>query len=411
MNFVKASADMNPIVDTVFAIVTKAKEAKALVGEENVVDATIGSLYDESGKLVAYKSVFDNYNAIENRRKAGYAASFTGNPGFRQRVKEWTLDKGNCTLASTVIATPGGSGAISITIGNILDINETLIIPDIAWGSYSLMAKDKGLKTKTYEMFEGNSFNMKSFKETVSSLVGKQNRILVIINDPCHNPTGYSMTHEEWKEVISFLNECGKKTPCVILNDIAYIDYAYGQDEAKNYMQLFNDINDNVMVVVAFSCSKTLTSYGLRCGGAVICAQSKESVRQAEIVFEKTARAIWSNIPNAAMDNFTEVTTTHLDEFLNEKQFYVDLLKQRSEIFMEEADACGLVYYPYKEGFFVTVKVEDNARKARYHEALMKEHIYTVQVNKGIRVAVCSLSVDKCKGLAKRMKDILDQCE
>lgn len=47
MNFVKESVNQTPIVDTVFSIVAKAKEAKAKVGAENVVDATIGSLYDE----------------------------------------------------------------------------------------------------------------------------------------------------------------------------------------------------------------------------------------------------------------------------------------------------------------------------------------------------------------------------
>ena len=166
-----------------------------------------------------------------------------------------------------------------------------------------------------------------------------------------------------------------------------------------------------MVVVVAFSCSKTLTSYGLRCGAALLMGKNKDSVREVEIVMEKTARATWSNIPNAAMENFVFVTTEGREAFDKEKAFYVSLMKERSNIFLKEADACGLVYYPYKEGFFVTVKVEDNARKARYHEALMKEHIYTVQVNKGIRVAVCSLSVDKCKGLAKRMKDILDHCE
>ena len=39
----------------------------------------------------------------------------------------------------------------------------------------------------------------------------------------------------------------------------------------------------------------------------------------------------------------------------------------------------------------------------------MKEHIYTVKVNKGIRVAVCSLSKEKTDGLAKRMKEIFDE--
>lgn len=58
-------------------------------------------------------------------------------------------------------------------------------------------------------------------------------------------------------------------------------------------------MNDQVMIVVAFSCSKTLTSYGLRCGGAVILARNQEDVRALEILMEKHARASWSNIPNA----------------------------------------------------------------------------------------------------------------
>lgn len=41
MNFVKESVNQTPIVDTVFSIVAKAKEAKAKVGSENVVDATM----------------------------------------------------------------------------------------------------------------------------------------------------------------------------------------------------------------------------------------------------------------------------------------------------------------------------------------------------------------------------------
>ena len=44
----------------------------------------------------------------------------------------------------------------------------------------------------------------------------------------------------------------------------------------------------------------------------------------------------------------------------------------------------------------------------KVHSAFMDHHIYTVLVNKGIRVAVCSVSVSKVKGLAKKMKDIIN---
>lgn len=411
MSFTKESSNLTPIEDTVFVVVAKAKKAIEEVGSENVVDATIGSLYNETGSIVAYDSVFNNYDAITKEVKAAYAESFTGNPDFREQVAKWTIGQANVRLASSVIATPGGTGAVSMTLSDILEENETVIIPDIAWGSYSLMATDKQLKAKTYQMFDGDHFNIESLKETVLSVIDQQNRICVIINDPCHNPTGYTMTKEEWDEVIAFMNECSKKVPCVILNDIAYIDYSYDLNHSRDYMESFNQMSENVMVVVAFSCSKTMTSYGLRCGAAIILAQSPSLVRQAEIVFEKSARAIWSNIPNAAMDNFTQVTTLHYDEFMQEKAKYIDLLEARSAIFLREAKECGLAVYPYKEGFFVTIKMENNEKRNRYHEALLQANIFTVKVNKGIRVAVCSLSVNKTQGLASRLKAILDTIE
>lgn len=74
---------------------------------------------------------------------------------------------------------------------------------------------------------------------------------------------------------------------------------------------------------------------------------------------------------------------------------------------MKEANEVGLAHYPYKEGFFVTLSM-DNDLRDRFHQALMDEHIYTVKVNQGIRVAICSLSLEKTKGLAKRMKEILN---
>lgn len=406
--FIRNKVDATPIVDNVFSIVSKAAEAKAKYGADKVVDATIGSLYDEEGSLVAFKSVFDNYNKIDNKKKAKYAASFNGNPDFRERVYTWVKQDADLKLAHKVVATPGGSGAVSSTIIDILDENETLIIPEIAWGSYKLMASMNNIACTTYSLFEEDHFNLAALEKVCREVMAKQNKVLLVINDPCHNPTGYSLSKEEWEKVVCILNEISKDGPVILLNDIAYIDYAYDFAHSRDYLESFNNISNNVVVVVAFSCSKTLTSYGLRCGAALILAKQEESVREVEIVMEKTARATWSNIPNAAMENFVYVTGEGFEAFDEEKAYYVSLMKKRSEIFTSEADACGLEYYPYKEGFFVTLKVEDKDLLDKYHEVLMENNIFTVKVNKGIRVAICSLSVEKSYGLAKRMKDILD---
>ena len=390
MSFVKESVSQKPIVDTVFTIVKKAKGDKVKSGEDAVVDATIGSLYDEEGNLVALDSVFSSLKNLDNRILAAYAASFTGNEDFKDRVYQWVLN-GNSHLHHEIIATPGGTGAVAMTIQECLDAGQTVILPEIAWGSYNLMAQMNNLQVETYSLFD----------------MVKQNKLVVVINDPCHNPTGYSLTKEEWNEVIAFLNECSKTHSVVLLNDIAYIDYAYGQKQAKEYFSVFDQISENIVVVVAFSLSKSMTSYGLRCGAAIIMGQKEEAVQELKIVFEKDARATWSNINNGAMATFVDVMDHHLEAYDQERLHYVSLLKERSDIFVKEAEEVGLKHYPYKEGFFVTLSM-DNQTRDKYHEALMENHIYTVKVNLGIRVAVCSLSVEKIKGLAKKMKEILD---
>ena len=315
---------------------------------------------------------------------------------------------GNCSLEKEIIATPGGTGAVGMTVSECLEQGQTLIVPEIAWGSYNLMAQMQGVEVEKYELFEGDHFNLGSFKAACEKVMKKQDRLVIIINDPCHNPTGYSLSRTEWEAIVEFLNACSKTHSIVLLNDIAYIDYSYKGADAKSYFSVFDSISDNMVVIVAFSLSKSMTSYGLRCGAAIIMAQKREAVEQVKTVFEKDARATWSNINNGAMAMFVDVLTNHKEEYEKEKEKYVSLLKERSELFMKEADEAGLKYYPYKEGFFVTLAMDNDVRDA-FHEALMENHIYTVKVNKGIRVAVCSLSVGKTKGLAGKMKEILNE--
>lgn len=410
MSFIKANLDVTPIVDTVFTVVRQAAEAKAKYGNDAVVDATIGSLYDESGNLVALKTVFDNYDALDSRVKAKYSSAFLGNATYRESVTKWVLGNSDCDLNSAVCATPGGTGAVNLTIDLCLSEGQTLVIPNIAWGSYAIMANKAGLKVQRYQMFDGDSFNLTSFKSVCKSVMDEQGKLVVVINDPCHNPTGYSMSNEEWQEVVDFINELSQRGSVVLLNDIAYLDYAYDLEKARSYMNLFNKFTEEVLVVVAFSCSKLMTSYGLRCGAALLLTKSVEALKVVEASFEKAARSLWSNVNNSAMENFYEVVTNRYDEFMKEKDEYIALLKERSDIVVREANECGLPIYPYKEGFFVTVKCE-NALRDKYHDALLSEHIYTVKVNEGIRVAVCSLPVEKCKGLAKRMNAILEGCK
>ena len=91
MSFTRKNADLTPIVDTVFVVADAARKDK----EENhdlVKNATLGSLYDEEGNLVAFDSVFNHYDEIDHKVKAKYASSFTGNPNYREEIYKWLTD-------------------------------------------------------------------------------------------------------------------------------------------------------------------------------------------------------------------------------------------------------------------------------------------------------------------------------
>ena len=82
------------------------------------------------------------------------------------------------------------------------------------------------------------------------------------------------------EEVVRILNDMCKESTCYLLNDIAYIDYSYDVDHSRDYIKTFDAFNENVFVVIAFSCSKSLTSYGLRCGAAILMAKNERGSTQ-----------------------------------------------------------------------------------------------------------------------------------
>jgi aspartate aminotransferase/aromatic-amino-acid transaminase len=406
------SKDKN-IVDTVFTMVKKAKEAKKKYGAENVTDVTIGALCDEDGNFTIFDSVSRVYKNLNNIDIAPYAESFIGNSDFLKEMKSWVLGEHENEFIVGGVATPGGSGSVSSTMKNILDQGETLLIPNIGWGPYKIMAKEHGLIVETYELFnKENKFNLENFEKKSREIMERQGKVLAIINDPCHNPTGYSMEVEEWEKVVQIMNDLSaekEENSFVLLDDIAYIDYAVkGYKESRKYMSSFTKLSPKNLVVFSFSCSKSLTKYGLRVGGSVFISTSQKNIDEYMRANEFTCRGVWSNVPKGGMKLFSKIQEDELLRYNLEKerQKYIELLEKRSQIFLGEANEVGLETYPYKEGFFITLKV-DNDKVKENLEKLNEANIYPIQVAHGIRVAICGSPSEKLIGLAKRIKDII----
>lgn len=406
MAFLNHQSDGKKMIDKVFKAAVKAKEAKLQFGDEKVVDATLGTLFNEQGVFVAFDSVWNPYNKIDNIQKAKYASSIQGNPSYRKAVYEWLF--GTEDIPCEIVVTPGGAGAVSSTLKNMLDPGQTVIKPSLAWGPYITMAHEFGLTTTNYNLFNNQQFDIVSFKQTCQDVMEQQGKVLAIINDPCHNPSGYTMTTQEWDELLQFVNELSEKGPVILLHDIAYVDFSTNPTW-KNHLLKYKTLSDNVLVVIAFSLSKTFTAYGARVGAAVAITNNKEELDKFKDAEIYSARSIWSTVNNSVMELFPLIVNhpQYRLSYMDEKQSYINLIQERANIFVTESAEVGLELYPYKEGFFATIKMPSNELKEQYNLLLQQELIFTVEVDLGLRVALCSVPKHKLKGLAQRIKHIV----
>lgn len=87
------------------------------------------------------------------------------------------------------------------------------MIPNWHWGPYREIAEENEREWEMYQMFdENNEFSRKNLKDAVSKLLETQDSVMTIFNTPAHNPSGYTMTDEDWEDIMNFYRECSEKT-------------------------------------------------------------------------------------------------------------------------------------------------------------------------------------------------------
>ncbi len=390
MEFIASKINKERFTEKVFKVTQAAKADK----DPSTINATAGCLYDEEGNLFTYKIVAECEKNLPSKQKFAYAASPSGNKEYVNAISKYILEDRVKNNYKT-LATPGGTGAVYTSMKLTLDEGDTIILPKIAWGNYNDMVKQLNLNVIRYDVYDLDDLFSK-----IDSIDGK---VYVLINSPCQNPLGFAYSYEQWQKIIDKLNNLNKEV--VLALDIAYIDYA--SNEPKKFFELFNNINDNVLVLICASTSKSFSFYGERLGAMIAINNNSELVDKVINLSSRLARAVWSNCNNGAMLTVTEVLNKHYDEYIIERDNAIKMLKTRVNTFISEADECGLVYYPMQDGFFITLKVEDDDYKEELHQRLMDNHIYTLTVNKGIRIAVCSIPLNKIHGLARRIKELM----
>ena len=391
-----------PKEDKIFGINNRAKAMIAEEGKEKVVNATIGALLDDDGELIVLSSVNDVFKKLSPKEFAEYAP-ISGTPEFKKAVKQDALRGYEPKGFVEASATPGGTGAIRNTIANYTDRGDSVLVADWYWSPYGTIAAEQGRKVETFAFFnDERKFNADDFKVKAESLLSKQQRLVIILNTPAHNPTGYSLTTEDWNNVKTVLESLPADKKITLLVDTAYIDFAGDEEEYRSFLPILEEMPENVLTLISHSLSKAYTLYGMRCGALICLAKTEEIAEEFKRVCEFSSRASWSNCARAPQAILSKIYSDPelKAKVFEERQGYREMLLRRGRAFEKAAAECGLEMVPFDAGFFASIPCSNPDEVAA---RLEKEGIFLVPLAKGLRVSVASVSEEVCCSLPARI--------
>ena len=129
--------------------------------------------------------------------------------------------------------------------------------------------------------------------EALERPLSEQRRALLILNDPCQNPTGYSMSDRDWVGVVEVLDRHAGSGPIAVLLDAAYS--AYGPAEGMDRpLAALEPVCDRVLLLTAWTASKTFTHYGLRTGALVAVVPDAKERAEVAAALTYACRGTWS---------------------------------------------------------------------------------------------------------------------
>tara|TARA_B100001179_G_scaffold21748_1_gene13433 strand:- start:1602 stop:2858 length:1257 start_codon:yes stop_codon:yes gene_type:complete len=392
--------------DPIFRLNSEAK-ARAAAGE-SILDATMGALMDDEGQIAVMPSVAEAIARVPTGKAAGYSP-ISGSPPFLDAVRRDLLGNSDLFPKSVAVTTPGGSGAIYQAIKNFVEPGHQALTTDYYWGPYPVIAQHLERDVNTFGMFSPDlSFDLEAMKRGIRQHIDTQGRLLLILNFPCHNPTGYSLDAGEWMSIAEVVRAAGEEAPVAVLLDLAY--HRFGGESADLWIDAVPTMLETTTVLLAWTASKSFCQYGARIGSLVALHPDQEERNKLANALGFTCRATWSNSNHLGQ---LAVTDLLVDPELSkradtDRAGLVELLRTRVEAFNSAASTAGLHVPRYDGGFFVVVFTPDGEKTA----AVMRDMgVYVIPLKGAVRVALCATPEAEIPRLVEALRAGIDQAE
>lgn len=381
-----------PHDDPIFALHTEAMQRKQR--GEDIINATVGVMLDDEGKLALLPTAVRAVHEVPAVEWAAYAP-IAGTPEFLRAVVADLLNREpGLQEIAVAVATPGGSGAIRHAIVNFLEPGQAFLTTSWYWSPYRTLCDESDRKLETFGMFApAGGIDVAALDAALARQLSAQGRALIGLNDPCQNPTGYSMTEDDWRAVVACLAARSSNGAVTLLVDCAY--FLYAARDPRAFLAYLRPLVGKAPILFAWSASKSFTHYGLRVGALVACIADAKERAMVESALSYSCRGTWSNCSGGGLAAITRLLADQdmARACKTERDDLKALLRARVDAFNRHAHDRGLRYPRYEGGFFVTVF---DSRPRESAAAMRAKGVYVVPCvladgSGALRVALCSV--------------------
>jgi aspartate aminotransferase/aromatic-amino-acid transaminase len=229
------------------------------------VDLGVGIYKDADGRtpvLGAVKAA--ERQLLESEETKAYEGPH-GNPLFCQGVERLVM--GKVKGDRTIFATPGGCGALSIGMQLAREISPSgrLFLSDPTWPNHQGIAEANGFEIERFG-YHPTTEGHPDLGLMMEGLGSVRRGDIVLLQGPCHNPTGTDLSAEQWDQVVGLLIE----REALLLIDIAYQGFGRGLEEDIAPVQ--RALAQVPEAIVTYSCSKNFGLYRERTGALIVKA-------------------------------------------------------------------------------------------------------------------------------------------
>ena len=393
-------------------IIAQSAEAKKLGKTAN---GTIGTTVVE-GKPIMLPSIKKYVPDLTSSELVGYAPT-AGNPDLRAMWQESIIRK-NPLLKdkkfSLPVVVPGLTAGISYLADLFLDETKPLVAADPSWDNYVLIAEARrNAKFVQFKMFKDGKFNIEGLKETMQKQA-ESGSVRILLNFP-QNPSGYSPTSGEAKQLVSIVKEIAEKDAKVMVwCDDAYFGLNYEDNiEKQSLFAYLCDLHENVLAAKIDGPTKEDFAWGFRTGFITFGCKGLSDA-QYEALVKKLMAAIRSSVSCAATPSQSLILKAASDGKLEEeKAEFRKILERRYKLvrdFVSTHESKFIKPLPFNSGYFMSFDTMSiDAEKLR-QKLLNDRGIGTISIDvKTLRVAFSSLDEEKINIVYQAIYDIADE--